>query len=77
MEHIYLTSNLEGVRGGSIGFTIEACWYGFIDDYVYTGSSSPETGWLPSYPLSPGLQYKLQLDKIAIKTVAAELLDAK
>lgn len=77
ISDIYLTSDLEQVSGGSIGFTIEACWYGYTTDYIYSGSSSPETGWLPSYPLGAGLQQKLVFDKIAIKTLAQELDSAK
>lgn len=73
MKSIYLTSSLENVRGGSIGFTLEAIWFGYTDDYVYTGSSSPETTWLPSYNLGKGLALKAQLPKIAAKTIAAEL----
>ena len=41
MKKIYLTSSLEGVCGGSTGFTLEAMWFGYTDEYVYTGSSSP------------------------------------
>lgn len=51
LSKIFLTSSLERVSGGSTGFTLEALWYGYIDEYVYTGSSSPFTGWQPSYPL--------------------------
>lgn len=67
-KDIYLTSSLEDVRGGSAGFTLEAIWYGFTDEYVYTGSSAADTTWLPSYPLGAGLEAKAQLPKIAAKT---------
>lgn len=61
MKDIFVTSDLTGVSGGSIGFTLEAMWYGFQDKYVYTGSSSPATGWLPSYDLAAGLAIKAQI----------------
>jgi hypothetical protein len=64
------------VRGGSTGFTLEAIWFGFSNQYVYTGSSAPNTGWLPSYPLREGLATKASIDKIAAKTLAKELNDA-
>lgn len=72
-----MTSSLAEVSGGSTGFTIEAAWYGYLADYTYSGSSSPETGWLPSYPLGKGLQIKAKLEKIALKTVAAEIYAAE
>lgn len=77
LTEIYLTSDLEGVSGGSAGFTLEAIWFGYLKEYVYTGSSSPDTCWLPSYPLDEGLALKAQLDKIAAKTVASELAESK
>jgi hypothetical protein len=58
LKSVYLTSSLENVRGGSIGFTLEAIWFGFSKEYVYTGSSAADTTWLPSYPLGAGLEFK-------------------
>lgn len=68
-----MTSSLTEVSGGSIGFAIEASWFGFTDEYVYSGSSSPQTGWLPSYTMNQGLEFKYGLNRLAVKTVAAEL----
>lgn len=73
LTDIYLTSSLELVSGGSIGFAIEAAWYGFTPEFVYSGSSSPQTGWLPSYRFAGTLEPKSQIEKIAIKTTSDEL----
>jgi len=73
LTEIYLSSSLEGVSGGSIGFCIEAIWFGYPDAYAYTGSSSVETGWLPSYPLSQAAKAKVSLERIAVKTIASEI----
>jgi hypothetical protein len=77
IAEIYLTSGLENVRGGSVGFTLEAIWFGYTSQYAYTGSSAPNTGWLPSYPLKDGLEFKAQLPRVAAKTVAKELAAAE
>lgn len=41
------------VEGPSIGTGIEAAWFGYDARYAYTGTSSPETGFLPYENLSP------------------------
>ena len=76
MKDIYLTSSLTDVQGASTGFTLEAIWYGYTDEYAYTGSSSPETGWLPSYKIGKALAGKLSTGKVAVKTISAELAKA-
>ena len=73
IKDIYLTTDLQNVSGGSICFSIEAAYFGFSDEYVYSGSSSPMTGWLPSYDLGEAAEYKSQLEKIAVKTLAKDL----
>ncbi len=48
-------------------------WYGYTPTYAYSGSSSPQTGWLPSYPLGEGSKPKVALDKIALKGMATDI----
>lgn len=73
IKEIFLTTDLQDVSGGSICFSIEAAYFGFTDEYVYSGSSSPMTGWLPSYDLGEAVALKSKLDKIAVKTLAGDL----
>lgn len=42
-----------GIRGLSFAFALEACYFGYDHQLIYSGDSSPLYGFLPGAKISP------------------------